>query len=266
MLKYILKVYRKLLRYPRFRKLAKSFVDNYTSTNSHLIQTDFSQKFVDRYGLNVIHGPFKGLKYASLEAYGSKLMPKFMGTYEHELHHIIEELPKRKNYKHIIDIGAAEGYYAIGLAKLFPQAKVIAYETSQKGRDLIKEMSVLNNVQQSIQIECECTVKTLNQHLMESGLILCDCEGYELELLDPVKLPQLGCNDMIIELHDYASQGLTVSEKMKLRFENTHHITFINLQENKPIAHLKDFNKENILFMANEGRTHSIGWLFLEVK
>lgn len=66
--------------------------------------------------LVVLNGPFKGLKYPFKEAFGSVFTPKIIGTYELELHSIVNEILV-SGYKHIIDIGAAEGYYSIGFAK-----------------------------------------------------------------------------------------------------------------------------------------------------
>jgi hypothetical protein len=42
--------------------------------------------------------------------------PKWLGTYELELHSIIKGI-LRAEYNTIIDIGSAEGYYSVGLGK-----------------------------------------------------------------------------------------------------------------------------------------------------
>ena len=64
--------------------------------------------------LTVKNGPMAGLKYPSFSSFGSSIFPKLVGTYENELAPIINKL-NATQYKLIIDIGCAEGYYAIGL-------------------------------------------------------------------------------------------------------------------------------------------------------
>jgi len=266
-MKYILKIYRRLLRLKWFRNISFLLTKDFNTTSNNIIYSNFVNQFKKEYGQEVIYGPFSGLKYPSFESYGSALLPKLIGTYEHELHHIIEDVSKRKIYNLIIDIGAAEGFYAIGLAKIFKDKKVIAFETSSKARKLIKEMASINNVLHLIQIKGECTIENLNNCLLEKkGLIVCDCEGQELTILDPEKIPKLLKYDIIVELHDYSSSGLTVTELMKKRFEKSHSLNFINIQANKPISHLSTFKKEDILKIADEGRTYSVGWVFLEAN
>src|SRR5438445_9468790 len=74
----------------------------------------------------VIAGPFQGLTYVST-ARGSSIGPKLLGTYEIELREVVEEIIRR-GYKTIINIGAGEGYYGVGLAKRMPDARVICFD------------------------------------------------------------------------------------------------------------------------------------------
>ena len=53
---------------------------------------------------------------------GSVLIPKLLGSYEQELQPLLQRLAAQ-NYSEIVDIGCAEGYYAIGLGGCFPRAK-----------------------------------------------------------------------------------------------------------------------------------------------
>src|SRR5207302_964150 len=64
--------------------------------------------------LCVNSGPFKGMLYIGT-AFCSAYIPKLIGTYERELTNIVEEICARMPPL-IVDVGAAEGYYAIGFA------------------------------------------------------------------------------------------------------------------------------------------------------
>jgi len=91
---------------------------------------------------------------------GSAYLPKLLGIYERELTECIEEACRLK-FPVIIDIGAAEGYYAIGLAIRNPQAKIIAFEMEERGRAALKEMAKLNNVESRLEVHGRCEFQNL---------------------------------------------------------------------------------------------------------
>ena len=65
----------------------------------------------------VSDGPFKGLKYPEYISCGSAIYSKLLGTYEAELHDFIYSI-LRQDLEILVDIGCAEGYYAVGFAIL----------------------------------------------------------------------------------------------------------------------------------------------------
>ena len=66
-----------------------------------------------------------------------------LGIYERELYPTVEEAIAAK-YPLIVDIGAAEGYYAVGMAMRSPQSQVIAYEMDPRGQALLRDMIAIN--------------------------------------------------------------------------------------------------------------------------
>ena len=65
----------------------------------------------------------------------SSCVPKLIGSYEEEVHPIIEEIIRRR-YSIVVNIGCAEGYYAVGFALRIPDAIVYAFDvdtTAQQG-------------------------------------------------------------------------------------------------------------------------------------
>src|SRR5665213_3133834 len=62
----------------------------------------------------VSQGSFQGMNYIP-RAYYSEILPKLVGTYERELIPAIEMIC-RADCDWIVDIGAAEGFYAVGMA------------------------------------------------------------------------------------------------------------------------------------------------------
>ncbi|RWY52482.1 methyltransferase [Mucilaginibacter gilvus] len=173
----------------------------------------------------VLSGPFKGMKYPSLSSVGSSLYPKLLGSYEKELHQVIGEL-MGNNYTEILDIGCAEGYYAIGLSLKKPRAKVYAYDTDETARALCEKMAHLNGVDDKVILRETCTAKEL-VHFKFTGhaLIVCDCEGYEEHLFTPQNVSNLKDCDLLIETHDFLN--LSTSLNLIELFKQTHHIKII---------------------------------------
>ena len=83
--------------------------------------------FVARHGAAVLYGPFAGMRYLDKQTGGMDLT-ELIGCCEEELHGVVTEIVQ-KGYPRVINIGSARGYYAVGLARLLPQAQIFAYET-----------------------------------------------------------------------------------------------------------------------------------------
>jgi len=56
-------------------------------------------------------------------------IPKLLGCYEAELHPVFAKW-QAVPFRQVVNVGAAEGYYAVGCARLWPEAQVIAFETN----------------------------------------------------------------------------------------------------------------------------------------
>src|ERR1700760_4646091 len=91
---------------------------------------------------SVASGPFTGMKYINKSA-GSAYIPKLLGIYERELHDIIEYVC-RLNIRTVINVGAGEGYYAVGLAVRMPFSSVIAFERDPQACAEVRALARLN--------------------------------------------------------------------------------------------------------------------------
>ncbi|BAZ14021.1 hypothetical protein NIES4071_58610 [Calothrix sp. NIES-4071] len=172
---------------------------------------------------HVKSGPFVNMKYVS-ESIESAHYPKLLGTYELELHPVIEELCNT-NFDTIVNVGAGEGYYSAGFALRNNHAQILAFEPRSKGRQLIKEMAQLNGVSERVTIHGLCDAPALEESLYNQGkcLVFMDCEGGEAILLDPRICPSLKTATIVVELHPFLVSG--VGEIIESRFQNTHSIT-----------------------------------------
>jgi hypothetical protein len=220
---------------------------------------------VKKYGLVVQAGPFAGMSYVT-QAVCSTLAPKLLGSYEEELHGVLAQI-LATDYETIIDVGCAEGYYAVGLALRLPQARVHAFDIDARARELCATMAQTNNVAGQVVIEGECRHERL-QALTRGArtLIVCDCEGYEFQLLQPELVPGLRTSDLLVELHDMIDPRITPT--ITARFAATHDITLVDSMERDPSAYpaLKDFNLLTRRVAVSEFRDGQMQWAFMQPK
>ncbi len=178
----------------------------------------------------VKNGNFNAMKYPSFDSVCSTIFPKIIGSYEAELNDIIQHIIQNK-YDVIIDVGCAEGYYAVGLA-MKTNATVFAYDTDANARKLCLEMATLNSVQNKIQIKETFTIDDIkNLDPNKKTVIICDCEGFEKYLFTAESVPLLKNTDVLIETHDFID--LTISTTLTHLFKPTHNIqTIASLDDN----------------------------------
>lgn len=192
--------------------------------------------------LVVRHGPFKGMKYPGMESFGSALFPKLIGSYEREIHYIIEEICKNK-YTEVVDVGCAEGYYAVGLAMRLQNARIYAYDTNKNAVRACKKMAEINNVGQRVITGFFCDSQVMQSiPFRGKALIFCDCEGYETSLFLEGLIPALARHDLLVELHDFID--INISSIIRKRFENTHEI--IAVESIDDIKKAQTYNYEEL--------------------
>jgi hypothetical protein len=171
----------------------------------------------------VLRGPFQGLQYVRSDLIGGAC--KLLGTYEQELSGAIERIIA-KGFATVIDIGAAEGYYAVGLAMRMPDTRVVCYEMEDYHQDYIRRLAEINGVGERVEIHGYCDRSGLAQCLAaaeEPIAVICDVEGSEYDLLDPASMPRLKNAEILVELHDMFRKG--VSKALHKRFAPTHRVT-----------------------------------------
>ena len=208
----------------------------------------------------VMSGPFRAMKYID-QSNGSALLPKLLGTYERELHPVVETI-SRTQYVTVIDVGCAEGYYAVGLALRLPGVTVEAYDIDPCARSNLKQLADLNDVSAQIVIGAECSDESVQALASQHCLFICDIEGGERDLLDLHKRPALADFDILVEIHDGKTSAI-IHDLLVTRFCHTHTLQFIRYEGRTA----KDANvvtgiwRERCRMLAvDEGRQLGLEW------
>lgn len=217
----------------------------------------------------VLSGPFKGLPYLDEIGFCGPILPKWIGSYECELHEFIEEVianPPRL----IVDIGSAEGCYAVLLAARLPGTRVVSFDYDLLAVRAQRRLAALNHVT-NLEIEKQCDHRRLAGLISSTDgrvLVICDIEGAEMELIDPAKCPALAKADLLVELHEGAGRpGAAMASELGARFGASHSATFISMQRRDPGLYAPvcpGLTREDLEHALDEDRGVSCGWLVLK--
>jgi hypothetical protein len=187
------------------------------------------KKIINKLSINheykVLNGVLKGLQYPSLDITEAALAPKIVGSYEYQLQPWLSQIIK-SDYSDIINVGSAEGYYAVGLAKKMPNTLIHCYDINKKDIEFSKQMAKTNNVS-NLTWNTFCSEATLlNFAYRGKTLIICDCEGYELKLFTKAVIDKCKQFDFLIELHDVINP--IISSQILSSFQFTHTLNIVN--------------------------------------
>lgn len=227
-----------------------------------------ARRVADELGLAVRSGPFAGLRYVEAAVTAPHLadcLPaKLLGCYERELHPAFERLLE-SGFSTIVNVGAAEGYYAVGLALRAPASTVYAFEIDEGRRELCEELARVNGVAARVVTGGECDPAWLVA-LQDDCLVLMDCEGCEVDLLGPEQAASLRGSALIVELHDFIDPRS--SRRVVERFSATHECERIAAtpRYSGDFPELGFLGWKNRELAISEVRTHPMAWAVLNPR
>lgn len=214
----------------------------------------------------VLSGPFKGMIYPDLISAGSALLPKIIGSYESELHDIFSSVLLTGKYDTLLNIGCGEGYYAVGLARYPQYKKVLAVDNHLVTLRLCRYMANANKVQRKMSFYNSIEECLESESLHERTVVICDCEGCELDVLDPTIAPEYAKTDILVECHGFLDSSITT--RLYKRFSATHTIKKIvnKPKKNYTSPELTALQLKITPEMLLEHRPEKVSWLWMQVK
>lgn len=219
-------------------------------------------KIAERLGYKVQRGPFEGMILPTHGAWSDHdIASKLVGSYEAELFHAILESANIP-FASIFNIGASEGYYAIGMKRLVPDATVYTYDIDENSFHALDEIQSLNGVS-VIRLDTFKYADPFLGNLTDRNLpslFIIDCEGCEAQIVD---FPEdvLEKSHFLIEVHELFVPGITTHLIDFL--SKTHDVTVIS-QKTRNIDHfpeLQDFSDLKKAIILDEYRGDKMEWL-----
>ena len=169
-----------------------------------------SQFLFDRYSGEVQHGLFAGLKLDRRNSCSKGLLGlKIFWLYETV---VVEAIEHRGPFDDLINIGACDGYFSLGLLKAGLVRRSICFETFEKRQQAIRRYAQSNGLSDQVVVMGEATERIgelVAKHNYEpaNSLVICDIEGAEFKLLSESFMRQLDGATLVVELHDRLLDG-----------------------------------------------------------
>ena len=250
-------------------RLSKYYFDNYVNydkDSKEYVNGMLNYIFNDRI---IKHGPFNGMLYDIIT--NKNIFQKLLGSYEKELHHIIQSLIELKP-KTIINIGTEDGYYAIGMGLKVQSSKIIIFEEDRNNIALCQKLAKQNNLLDRIKI-----YKNYNKNIFKYVLNSCDYKS--LFLFDSCEGQKFFNKDLflrfqqsffIIKIHDtkfYDIYKLLISS-----FKETHNYIEISAISDYDKAYKYVYNEilqldiSEKLLLLSENNGKYIRWFYIFPK
>lgn len=222
-----------------------------------------ANSFIARQGTRIHSGLFAGMDYVDHATEGA-LMPRLLGSYESELQPHFARLVE--GMVRIIDVGCAEGYYAVGLARLAPHATVHAFDIDPAARAACAELAARNGVADRVIIGEAFEPPMFDAFAGQRTLVLVDTEGAELDILRPDLAPALARMAIVVETHDLYRRGALAA--MFERFAATHDILRVDQGAKAPPlpGWLRELSQLDQLLAVWEWRAAPTPWLVMEPR
>ena len=169
-------------------------------------------------------------------------------------------------YPVVMDVGCAEGFYAVGLARRMPNTRIRTHDINPKARETCATLAGMNGVTDRIEIGGEVDHAGFDRCAEERTLVLCDIEGAEEVLLDPQKAQGLVHADILVEVHDCFSPGLC--DRLQARFEATHEVVRIDREVDMTALPdwMEGFSDLDRVLALWEWRMGPTPWLWMKTR
>ena len=169
----------------------------------------------------VFAGPFAGIRLAP-----HPFLPHLLGTYERELHDVIESFCGQQ-WTRIVNVGGGNGFYIAGLGRRVPDAELVVFELTAEARAVITATLERNGLAARATVLGAAVPSNLEAACAGPGstLVVMDVEGAEMELIDSVLVPSLRGVTILVETHDVIRAGCR--DAITSRLATTHRVRAI---------------------------------------
>jgi hypothetical protein len=214
------------------------------------------------------YGPFKGLKLSEDFTWSqSDGAAMILGLYEQEILELVKQLSHHSDI--FINLGASDGYYAVGSVASNLFSYCYCYEQNPDAREVITKTAALNGVSQKLNINAKADLffyKKIPVEHLNSSTILIDVEGAEIEILGQTTFEDLSGANIVVELHPWVEGFKRQITEIILRSRATHSLREIrgSKRDLGPITEIHTLPDNYKWILCSEGRPCQMSWLHFE--
>ena len=253
-------------KYLRFRS------DQHFMNISGVRREILGERLLRTTGAKVLYGHFKGMKLVSTSWSARDVGSIILGEYERNVLDCIVTSPEK--FSVFVDVGAADGIYAVGLAVNGRFKSIFCFESSEASQTSIQLNANANQVESSITILGTAelnflTVLSVDHEVdLSKAIFLIDIEGGEYDLLSQDNLIMLKHSMVMVEIHDVVEDFRAKYESLLARASNYFTLTTISnfAKSNLDFAELSTWPDEDRQIIFSEGRRNQMSWLVLTPK
>ena len=217
----------------------------------------------------VRYGPFRGLKLPERTRWGAggDVGSMLLGLYEQELLQALQALPGTRSV--LVDLGAANGYFGLGVLvnRLFEYS--YCYERSPASREILREVAEDNGLAQRVSIlgAAEPGFWRSISHPLSDCVVMVDIEGGEFDLLDEAFFAAFRQSIVFVELHEwFYADGAERLARLRERASRTFAITELttSARDLSVFPELSRLSDDDRWILCSEGRGRRMTWWRLE--
>ncbi|WP_175771867.1 hypothetical protein [Burkholderia ambifaria] len=222
----------------------------------------------------VKYGPLSGFNLGALATWReADNGPKLLGFYEQEVCEVLARVASTRDV--FIDLGGADGYYAVGLVAKNFYREAHCFELEERSRANIAQNAANNNVAERVHIYGAATPSFATELAargvdFDQAAVLVDIEGAEFDVLTNECLQQLQRAHIVIELHEFlrpdGKERLQELLERAANLFNVHTLTTGARDPSKIPELASGWNDNDRWLLCSESRATLMTWLYLEPK
>jgi hypothetical protein len=229
-----------------------------------------SERLCEYFDYRVAYGPFAGLQldpqsWWSAADRGGMIL----GCYEAQVLRVLQSLCV--GARSMVDVGAADGYYAVGAVKAGMVPLAFCFEMSPAGQAVIRSNAAANGVADKIAVAGIADAEFLDWipedywNEDDASVFLVDIEGAEFDLLTSNVLERLRKSRIIVELHE--AKGVSPSEVDALIERAAPHfqcdVITSGPRDPGAIQELAAWSDDDRWLLMSESRSYDMRWLVM---
>lgn len=246
-------IYRQLLKHNQSANLLEAH------------RTACSQR-ISNFHTNIVqHGLMKGMHLSESGWGQADKGAMILGLYEQEVSSAIASIDPQYNV--LVDVGAADGYYGVGLLVNNRFSESFCFEASDDGRRILAKNALVNHVSDRVHIFGKADrdfYKAIPEEVLDRSVVVVDIEGQEFELLNTATFTVFQNSILIVELHDWFFNNADECRNNLLNAASkTHTATFITTGSRNLSAfeELSSWSDTDRWLICSEGRGRLMTWV-----